>query len=177
MKGFTLIEIIIVLSIISITAGAGYLRYTQTSQGTSLKKTTADLGNMLNQAKERTIRRDMTPNPGCTEFRGYDVLINTAVTPQTYQVRFICRPAAADTFLAASPVYSLPARTVFVMTPPLNVPFYSPFGCVDATFPDSNCSNTAATRTIQIRNQIINNCITITVNNLGVITEGDPVPC
>lgn len=178
MKGFTILEIMIVLSILSITAGAGYMRYAQLSQSSTLKKNAEDLGSLLTSAKTRTIRRDMTPDLNCAEFGGYEVRF----TATTFRLFYICRPGGVVTTLAASPLYTLPVRTVFSLVPPVpaNAPFYEPYGCVDATWPNSNCANTTAgvgTRSIQIRNDIIDSCITINVNNLGGITVGNPVAC
>lgn len=176
-NGFTIIELIIVLAIISISASAGYVSYTRTFQSSTLKKDAQDFGNLLSIAKDRTIRRDMTPNTLCTEFGGYEVqFINTT----SYQLRFICRPGGVNTYVSISPVYSLATNMVFVL-PPANAPFFEPYGCIDPTYPDSNCANTLppnGIKTIKIQNQnLTNTCITVTVNNLGVITVGDPGVC
>ena len=179
-KGFTLIELIIVISIISLSVGTGYVTYARFSQANHLKKNSEDVGNLLTSAKQRAISRDMTPNTACTVFRGYEVRFTA---PNTYQLRFICRPAAVDTFVVASPPYTLSARTVFRAISPnplaVNAPFYAPFGCVDATFPDSVCRNNTATgtRSIQIQNQTTNQCTMITVNNVGAVRVGDPGVC
>ena len=103
LKGFTLIELLIVLSIISLSAGTGYVTYARYSQSNQLKKNSEDLGNLLTNAKQRAIRRDMSPNPGCTTFRGYEVQITA---PNTYRLRFIFLPAAPETFVTASHVYT-----------------------------------------------------------------------
>jgi prepilin-type N-terminal cleavage/methylation domain-containing protein len=175
-KGFTIIELIIVLAIISISATAGYVSYTRTFQSSTLKKDAQDFGNLISIAKDRTIRLDMTPNTACTQFRGYDVLLSTATVPHTYQLRFICHVGAADVYTPILPQYTLTTTNFFGVANGTRVPFYEPYGCVDSTPPDADCVNGSSTIKIQNPN-ITNQCITVTVNNLGVITVGDPGVC
>ncbi len=171
-RAFTLIEMLVVLAIIGITTGTGFVTYNRSTQEKSLVKDTEALGNLLSTAKELTIRRDISLNPTCATFRGYAVQITP---PNSYSLQIICRPAAADiSTTIASYTYTM-TNNVFT-TPLTTVPFYYPFGCLDNTYPNSNCADTTDTRTITIKS-LTNRCITTTVNNVGLVTTTDPGGC
>lgn len=170
-KAFTLIELLVVLLIIAITTGGGFITYNRSTAEKALAKDAEDLGNLLNLAKEWTIRRDISLNPGCTEFRGYAVQV---ISASSYGLRIVCRVAGADVSTAIpSYTYSI-TNNVFV-APFVSVPFYYPFGCQDNTYPDSNCA-AGAPLTIKIQS-LTSRCITTTINNLGVVTTGSPGVC
>lgn len=175
-KAFTLIELVVVLAIISIFVGGGYITYNRSSQEKILVKDAEDLGSVLSLSKERAIRRDISPSASCTDFRGYDVLFNNAAQ-DSYNLRFICTISGTDTATTLN-TYIL-KNTDFVIVPP-RVPFFYPFGCIDTNYDANNlpiCAN-ALLRTITLRSKNLSTrCVTLTVNNLGTITVGDPVDC
>lgn len=170
-RAFTLIEMLVVLAIIGITTGAGFVTYNRSTQEKILVKDTEALGNLLSTAKELTIRRDISLNPTCAAFRGYDIQFTST---SSYRLRMICRAAGVDTFVPITNYTYTIVNNIFV-TPPASVPFYYPYGCLDSTYPNSNCA-AVITRTITIKS-LTNRCITTTVNNLGLVTTTDPVGC
>lgn len=169
-KAFTLIELIIVLAIMSISTGAGYVTYIRSVQANTLKKDSEDFASVLTTARERAVRNDKSGNPACADLRGYDVLFSTATLPHRYQIRLRCA-GSPDTYTLLTPQYTLTNTNFYGVANGSTVNFFEPYGCLDPT-----CSTGASTIKIQSPNET-NKCIWITLNPLGVITVGDPGVC
>ena len=160
-KGFTLIEIIIVVGIISIMVGGGVRVYSNTVAGRQLDKEADGLMNILQRAKDRSVARDispLTPSPGCTNFVGYSVMIRP---DETYEDRITC-----DSTITVLNTYTLTNLEFFRLTTDVRLNFTYPYG-----------SLSTADRLIEIRSDRIDRCINITIPQLGPLNKSDIFAC
>lgn len=160
-KGFTLIEIIIVVGIISIIIGGSMRIYSNTVAQRQLDKEVDGLMNILQTAKSRSVARDispLTPLPGCTNFEGYTVLLRPN---GTYEDGIIC-----DANSTAINTYALDNVDFNGLTVNLRINFMYPYGSLDTT-----------TRVIQIRSDRIDRCMNITIPQLGPLNKSEMFSC
>ncbi|MDA1317123.1 MAG: prepilin-type N-terminal cleavage/methylation domain-containing protein [bacterium] len=158
-KGFTLIEVIIVVGIIGIVIAGSTRIYTFTVAERQLDKEADGLMNILQRAKDRTVARDVSSLPGCTNFVGYSVFIQSS---GAFEERILC-----DLTSTTLDQHSLTNVVFNSLSPsPMQLTFTYPYGSLDTI-----------TRVIQIKSARINKCITITVPQLGPINMSDTFPC
>ncbi len=161
-KGFTLIEIIIVVGIISIIIGGSVRIYSNTIAERQLDKQADGLMNILQSAKDRSVARDispLTPLPGCTNFVGYSVFIQSN---GVFEERILCD--LASTTLDQHSITNVVFNSL--SPSPMQLTFTYPYGSLDT-----------ATRLITIKSDRIDRCITITVPQLGPLNKSDMIAC
>ena len=83
-KGFTLIEIIIVLGIIGILSGFGIAKYNTYTQQLVLRNQAKKIVDFIELAKKKAISADLYQD--CSNFLGYQVVINAG----TFLLNFNC---------------------------------------------------------------------------------------
>lgn len=95
-RGYTLIEIIVILVIIGIMSGFGMAKYNTYTQQLVLKNQAKEIANVVELAKKKAISADLYQD--CSNFQGYQVAINsnnfllnfncggTYITVQSYQM-------------------------------------------------------------------------------------------
>lgn len=88
-QGFTLIEVLIVVSLIILISGFSIAKYNDFNQINKLNKEAEQLYSVLYLARQKTISGDYS-NQSCLEFNGYQIkLINS----QEYQLQLLCPSA------------------------------------------------------------------------------------
>jgi len=94
-KGFTLIEVLIVVVVIASLAGLSIITFGNYSKSQTLNQAYGNFLNVLNTAKSRSISQDKPASiakcaaPGSV-LNGYSVTLNKAATPNTYSLYVIC---------------------------------------------------------------------------------------
>lgn len=89
-KGFTLIELIVVFSVIAILSTVGVASFVSYSKAQTLQQATNDFITVLNTAKSRASVQ-VKPSPQClstSALGGYSVTVNIAA--RTYALNVIC---------------------------------------------------------------------------------------
>src|SRR4030042_4548027 len=90
-RGFTLIELIVVFSILSVLSAAGLASFVTYSRTQAVTNERNNLILILNVAKARA-QSQIKPSSCSTQtLRGYEVFINTA--NDTYILRAVCSPS------------------------------------------------------------------------------------
>ena len=89
-EGFTLLELVVVFSIIAVLSTISISSFVSFSRNQTLQQAQNDLINVLNTAKAKTVSQ-VKPSPACTNYNtlnGYSVSIDTAA--QTYTLNVVC---------------------------------------------------------------------------------------
>jgi prepilin-type N-terminal cleavage/methylation domain-containing protein len=167
-QGFTLIELIIVVMIMSLFVGIGYSTYTKQIQAKKLDKAVNAFVDVLYQTRDRTISRDLAHGVvGCTEFGGYRVRIRITpsdpTTDNDFRQQFVCTTPSS---IRGQGTWNEMDGMEFKLAADTYVTFTYPSGCTT-----SAC--TAANMVITIKNPNINTCKDVTINALGNITTSD----
>ena len=170
-KGFTLVELIVVISIMSIFGGVGFTVYTRNIQTKELDRQVDAFVNVLSLTRNKAISRDITPNAACTRFDRYDVLVWQTSSPPQYRVRFVCTTPASS--LDVGSTYSMSPNMTVTGLPasPSDIQFHHPYGCT------TDACNAVTPTTIVIRNTSNARCKDVIINRLGSITVGDQYGC
>ncbi len=163
-KGFTLVEIIIVIMIMSVFIGVGYTTYTKQFVAKDFDRQVDTFVTTLEFAKSRSMARDISPNSGCTQFDRYEVRVWQGNTPPQYRMRFICTAGAPNIALEVVQFNNITVSGLAAS--PADIQFHHPYGCTTDT-----CN--AATTTIRLRNTVSATCKDISINSLGSISVGD----
>lgn len=100
-KGYTLIEMIIVVAIILLILGMSVPFFTGFSSSTSLKTAEREVGTILRTARSYAVSRN----------ENYDAFFDTATTPHTFK---ICRSAVPT--VSIDRTYQLPSGVTFSAT-------------------------------------------------------------
>lgn len=93
-RGFTLIELLVVMSVIAIVSTVSVASFVSYSQSSTLKQGSSDVGNLLRDAKSRTLSQVKPANCSGT-LDGYRVDIcgltgSTCSTADTYTLSVVC---------------------------------------------------------------------------------------
>src|SRR3989344_8135047 len=89
-EGFTLIELIVVISVAAVISVIGIAAFVSYNQTQSLNTTAADIANMFSVAKSRAAS-GVKPTPCESQaLNGYQISINIAA--KTYELNAICPP-------------------------------------------------------------------------------------
>ena len=93
-EGFTLIELIVVLSVAAVISVIGIAAFVSYNQTQSLNTTAADIANMFNLAKSRAASGVKPTSCSSSQaLNGYQILINIA--NRTYELNAICPPVTS----------------------------------------------------------------------------------
>lgn len=92
--GFTLIELIVVISVAAVISVIGIAAFVSYNQTQLLNTAASDIANMFNLAKSRAASGvKPTTCSSSQSLNGYQILIN--ITNRTYELNAICSPAAS----------------------------------------------------------------------------------
>lgn len=146
-KSFTLIEIIVVISISLIFLGLSLPRYNDYSSQLKLRNEAKKLIDVLELAKKKAITSDLF-DKSCTNFTGY----RATVALNNYSLKFCCG-------LICSTVqdYNL-STNVTVIT-----------GIGDFNFTPLMINPNFVSNTIRLRNSSINRCVDISISLIGIL--------
>jgi len=95
-KGFTLIELIIVISVVTFMSIVGIVAYREYSQSQSLSAAAQDLAGTIQLAKSRSISQVKPSTCGTQSLDGYRINIPSFSQPE-YTISAICEGNANDT--------------------------------------------------------------------------------
>jgi prepilin-type N-terminal cleavage/methylation domain-containing protein len=87
MKGFTLIELVIVFAIIAIVSTISSFSFSSYNQSRSVQTTVSEVEAMLQKAKSRSVSQVKPTACGTDVLRSYQV---SFVLPRTYQLSVLC---------------------------------------------------------------------------------------
>lgn len=146
-KGYSLIELMVVLSIASLMIGLGLARYYYYNEEIKLKSDARKLIEVIDIAKKKTTAADLFAP--CSNFSGYRI----TTTTNNYSLFFCCSSLCTTT------VNSYPLAT--------NVSIISGIGDID--FPPLMRSINITINTIRLKNSTINQCLDIFLTPIGLV--------
>src|SRR3990167_98954 len=163
-KSFSLVEILVVVSIILLFTGFSIANYSNFNQESILKKEVQKFIDVLSLVKTKAVTADIDilTDCGADEFVGYRIEINDS----SYNFKQSCRDVDTkiiSTFGTAIQSYNFPAN-ISKISGESSVDFYP-------------LSAGASRATVTIKNNSISKCIEISISVNGVITAGDQAIC
>ncbi len=157
-SSFTLIEIIISVSIVILLTSLSLASFNRQTQEQKLKEEAKKLVNVLELAKRKTFAQDVS-NRICNDFKGYQVYFQNQNNQSQYSLRLCCGSTC-------NPYFDIqPYRISFSFTslPTNGYIWFQPLAS------EINFSNNANSFTITIKNSNINKCISINISKFGLI--------
>ncbi len=145
-KGFTLIEFLVVISIMAIFTGIGLAQYNTYTEQLKLKNEAKKLVDVLELAKKKSMSADLVGS--CDDFTGYRLTISS----DSYSLSFGC-----------ASVYSL------VQNYNLSTNVTAIIGTGDFNFPPLMANPNFTITSIQIKNSSISKCVTISISSIGLV--------
>lgn len=145
-QGYTLIEIIIILGIISILSGIVIAKYNTYNQQLVLKNQAKKIADVIELTKKKAISADLYQD--CSNFQGYQVVVNAS----TFLLNFNCGGVytTVQNYLMTNNV------TAIVGTGNFN---FLPLGT----------TTNLTINSIRLKNSKINQCIDISISPIGII--------
>lgn len=160
-KGFSLIETIVVVSIIILFTGIGIAKYNDFSEEKRLDTEVKDFIDFLDAARQKTVQQDVSAgNISPCPFEGYSVKIDASTQKYTL---FIQCPIATETTIEhtfPSSIQISPSGTHWVV-------YKYPKGFT------TNVSN----QTFTIKHLTLKKCVDVTITPAGVINESAKQSC
>ncbi len=153
-NSFTLIELIIVVLIITIFSTLSFAFYNDFNQQTILKSEEKRLISVIELARKKAYSSDLY-DPSCSNFLGYQVSIDSSGS--SYSLLFNCN----GIFQTLASYY--PSKVNVTISPT----------SVDIVFPPLGVGTNISTPTITLKNTVINKCINITINQIGVTDSNE----
>jgi len=158
-KSFTIIEIIVTISLILVLAVVAIPTYNTYDKQLKLKKETINIFEVLKLAKKKAMSSDfsnpaVTPDPTtgytCDNFSGYRVSFNA----NSYSM-----------LLGCSGSYQV-IQTYNILSPNTSITTATPF---NIDFPPLGINTNIGTPTIRVKNSMISQCEDISLSSGGVI--------
>jgi len=147
-KGFTLIELIVVISIMIVFIGTTLVQYNNFTEQTKLKNEGKKLVDVLELAKKKALSADLQ-DKNCTNFTGYRVTISSG----SYLLSFGCA-------LAYSTVQNYNLTTNMTVTT----------GTGDYNFSPLMNNPIFISNTIRLKNSVINKCVAVSISAIGIVS-------
>ncbi len=161
-KGYTLIELLIVIAIIALFSGLSLAYYNNYTDDRKLAGETKQLVDVLNLAYKKATAVDLTPNSLCSDFRGY--VVTFPFTPSTtYSLNFNC--GGLNQLVSQ---YSINIGVV-INSRTVNSILFKPLS--------AGTDLTSDPATITLKNSNISKCIDIWVHIVGTVEEGTKYSC
>ncbi len=174
-KGFTLLELIIVIMLTIVFSGLSLPYFNANTNEKKLDKEAKHVIDFIELAKQKSASSSIseTNAASCYEFRGYQLVFDSAAS---YRLRACCSSSAQPTAKCASyndfQQYTVPNNFSLTYSANLNSPNNYIF------FPVLQLgTELTSDATITVRNSTNAECITITVNKVGIVTESPRVGC
>jgi prepilin-type N-terminal cleavage/methylation domain-containing protein len=102
MRGFTLIELVIVFALIGLLSAGSYFSFRSYSQSQGMQTSVSDVTQQLNTAKARALTQVKPAQCGVQVLQGYQVSISL---PKTYRLEALC---GTNTYAIETKTLSLP---------------------------------------------------------------------
>jgi prepilin-type N-terminal cleavage/methylation domain-containing protein len=165
-KGFTLIELIIVIAILVTLTGFVTANYVQYSEERKLEDAMVNLKSILSLARSKAAAGDIG-SYACGNFQGYQVSYDSGTNAYTTYICCGATPGATNCSTKFTTA-TYPLKT--------NVTIRSaPFTVVFLPFARGTYGNTEVG--IEFRNSFIKQCNYIKISPIGVINLGTPYQC
>lgn len=152
-RGFTLIELILVVSIIAIVSSFGFVSLNQLVGAKDFETSVDEFVNTVYEAKSNTLSQvKLGGNCTTTNLIGYKISVNTSVDPITYTMSIVCgtdSDTPSSWVTTAIKTLSFPSDTTAEITPLNNFMFETPNALVDEEF-TINLTNDSSNRTIVV---------------------------
>lgn len=159
-RGFTLIELIVVVSIMTLFMGVSIANY---NSFTTEKKFDAEVKrvvDVLELAKSKAHAGDVGAF-SCDDFNGYQV----ALSGSTYFLRMCCDNTCTNFNTVAT--YRIPVGISASFASGSSIQFY----------PLTTGVSVSSSNTITVNSTVLNKCAPINISNNGLIEEGAKVSC
>lgn len=174
-QAFTILEILVVCLLTAVFAGVAIPNFIGLTNSKNLDQQAKSIVNAVELAKSKAMSSEANI-PGCYIFRGYRVYFDNPATQ--YRLRGCCSSAALPDAQCAvfQDVYIYKLQSGQSLSFSANLA--SPNNFIHFTNLKLGTSLTSSS-VIKVMNASINKCIPITVDKLGLITEGaqQPIPC
>ena len=146
-KGFTLIELIVVIGIVSLFTGIFIARYNESANQLKLRNEAKKLVDTLELAKKKALTADLF-DKNCTDFRGYRVIIGSG----NYSLNFNCGGVYTEV-----QNYNLTLNNSIIA------------GTGNYDFPPMMVNPIFPATVILVKNSLINKSIKVNISSIGVI--------
>lgn len=154
-KSFTIVELIVVLSIIAIFLGLGMANYQNYQQETLLKQESKNFVENFELTKKKAFSSELY-DLNCINFNGYRLVINP--DNKSYDIFFGCNNSYSKI-----QTFNLPENIVFQSIPVSN--FYFP-PMLDGFFINQVVN-------LRIKNNSTGKCVNVFINRKGVVRIDD----
>jgi len=146
-EGFTLIELIVVIGIISIFSGIFLARYNENASQLKLRNEAKKLVDVLELAKKKALSADLF-DKNCTNFTGYRVTIASG----SYSLFFGCVSvySTVQSYNLSSNMTVVTGTGNYNFSPLMNNPSF-------------------ISNTIRLKNSVISKCLNISISPIGII--------
>ncbi len=151
--GYTLLEVLFVITIILLMLGGGTISYTRFNAQKGLDKDVQAFKDVLSDARQKTIDRDIGNTLNCTTFAGYRVEVRPSTS--TYNLYRLC----TGLNIPALNTYKLDLSR-FSGGANMNIDFQSPYGTL-----------VGSPRVIRFTSTRNNGCHEVLINAAGVISD------
>lgn len=174
-QSFTILELLIVCLMIAVFAGFTIPYFVTLTNNKSLDQEAKQIIDVIELAKSKAISSEANI-PGCYTFRGYQIYFDNPATQ--YRLRGCCSSAALPDALCA--VYQ--DLNIYQLHSGQSLSFSANLASPNNFIHFTNLklgTTLTSSGVIKVMNASTSKCIPITVNSLGLITEGNqqPLPC
>lgn len=159
-KSFTIIETIIVVMVIGVMSALTLAKYNDFTENNKLNSDAGKLVDVLELARKRTVSGEIPTSVTCNAFNGYGI-INIDTT--SYKLQLCCDFTCST--VQDLNIYKLETTNFLTANP--NIKFA----------PLTGRLHLPETLTLTIKNNIINQCISIEITYTGLITQKSKVGC
>lgn len=168
-KGFTLIELLVVISIMIIFIGSTLAQYNTYTEQTKLKNEGRKLVDVLELAKKKASSGDLNKLTCNGGFKGYEVKIQT----NTYFLNLRCALAPTTQLIAT---YNFPNSNISIQSG--TGLFRLKQLTAGLEYKVNESSVPINPPTIQLKNSVINKCVTISISPIGIVELNETLtPC
>lgn len=147
-KSFTIIEILVVISIIVLFIGSTLAQYNTYTQQLKLKNEAKKLVDVLELAKKKALSADLF-DKNCSNFTGYRL----TTSANSYSLLFGC-----SSVYTSVQNYNLPTNVTITV------------GTGDYNFPPLMNNPIFIGNIIRLKNSVINKCVTISISAIGIVS-------
>ncbi|MBW7960441.1 type II secretion system protein [Patescibacteria group bacterium] len=151
-KGFTFIELLVMISIVLLVTGGSIAYYSTFNQHVKLKAEAKKFSDLISLAYKKAESSELIPTSGtpytyCNDFKGYQVDLNE----DKYSLEYLCGNAVTTLYS-----YQLPDSIRYIGSD------YS------FVFPPTARNIDITQDTVTLKNSLINQCIDITITSNGI---------
>jgi len=174
--GFTLIEIIIVITIMAVMLGVGMVSYRSFGSQKGLEQDAEMIRSKISNVRERTVGRDISKNTNCDPFNGYRQRLQPSGNFSLFLRCGPPPPPLPQTITETNTNENFTLNSSVIAFPTVNTDymFLYPYGCDSV-----GCTSARVNNRIIIRNQNNTQCLRIDIDMIGKTTIGQPYngPC